>query len=57
MRLENKVQKLSSIKFKIELFKEWKSKKLEIKKEFNFTKILQKWKKRMKMLLKQKERE
>ena len=43
IKLESKALKLLLIRFKRELFKEWKNKKLEIKRESNFLKTLRRW--------------
>jgi hypothetical protein len=43
IKLESKALKLLLIRFKREPFKEWKNKKLEIKRESNFLKTLRRW--------------
>jgi len=51
----SKVNKLSLIKSKKELSKEWKSKKFETKRDFNFFLISKRWRKRMRLNKKTKE--
>lgn len=55
--LESKGPKSLSIKFKRELLKEWRSKKLEIRKDLSSWLTFKEWKKRMPMLLKPRDKE
>jgi hypothetical protein len=54
---ESKVLKSLSIKFKRELLKEWRNKKLEIKKDSSSCQTLKKWKLKIHLLLKLRDKE